>query len=565
MKKYLKHIIVLVIVLLTLILILNANSKYKRKDANIINDFIQNLGDIGGGILFNSNVVNFSSDSMSSKNVQNAVMELYESIDGGCAPGYVKGTTGDGYYNCNARTVGTTQTEVLASSAVKYDNTNSGLLSTNVDDAIDEIANMIPDCKRYYTKGNVTGSGYTCTANTYTVNYVDNLFVARSQESNDVTAVYTEDGSYLTLNGLSATKMFVDSLWNWERRTFEAGDEYQITIKYVSGSYTRKKNSAESPRFFFELTTGSGALYDDRATDPKSYTGMDMPLSGEATMTYVVPASRASTATGIRYRLYQATASNISFSDYKVQIIVTKLHSQNVSYDSAYGEMDTTSKTGFTFLGWYTGLFDGDRVDDDDINNIPSDQTLYAHYYYHKLHIRYRSTCASTISWCSTSTTYTMDSSCYALRNGDRIISSYGYGQYAGYKNGLMNWNNASSICFYRSGQNGIDTGEGEWKSVATGTEYSMSTIYTAVKLANDEGCSLLENDDCMMTLKVNWMGASGGSGSSGSTCCPNGGTYNGGYCYDDPQSGIGVASCHSLGLYWVGNTCYNVRYTNSC
>ncbi len=416
-----------------------------------------------------------------------------------------------------------------------------------------------------FTVSNETSYTPKGAGNSYTLNYVDNLFVAKAQLSYGVTVSYSDSNSYLTLDGLGTATYFIGNLWNLERRTFASEDKYQITIKYISGSYTRKKNSSESPFFVFEITNGSGSLYDDRTTAPKTYKMIELPTSGEVTDIYEIPDSRVSTATGIRYRLYQATASNIKFDDYKVQVIVTKVHSDNVTYGSNYGELDTTSKVGFTFLGWYTGLTDGNEITSESINNIIGDQTLYAHYYYHKLHIRYKSWCHNVISWCGNSGTgYSMDSSCYALKNGDRVISSYGYGQDAGYKNGLMNWNNASYICFNRSGQNGVEATDKEWKSVDTGKTYSMSDIYTAASISTSEGCDLKTVDDCMVTLKVNWMSGSGSS-SSGSTCCPNGGTYYSGYCYSSGTSGLLWQECSGSGVYYVNGVCYKSRYVNSC
>ena len=559
-KKIVIISVIIVIVILSLFIIFN-NKKKKTFD---INDPDFNLGEAISGILFNSNVINFSDNSMASKNVQTAIDELYQAYEDGCAIGYEKGTDTGDTYTCNKRSPDSDQSIFFDAGYVNYDNLISGLESENVSNAIIELAEMIPECKQYFSKENITSNSYDCTRPYYTINYIDNLFVGRSQESNDVTAVYTENGSYLTLDGLSATKFFINPLWNWDRRTFEEGDEYEITIKYVSGSYTRKKSAAstEQPLFYFELTN-DGELFSDRTTEPKSFVTLAMPLEGEVSTTYTVPASRAG-ANGLQYRLYQATASNISFSSYKVQIIITKVHSQQVGYGLEYGTLDESVKRGFTFKGWYTGLFDGNEVKSTSINTVPSDQTIYAHYYYHKLHVKYKSWCNSVISWCGTNSKYSMDSKCYALKNGNREFATYGYGQYAGYSAGLANWNNANTICFYRSGQNGVKASGEEWKSVVTGTTYSQSTIYTAAKLATDEGCSLLNTDDCAITLQVNWMSGSSGT-SSGSSCCPSGGTYSGGYCYDDPQSGINVASCHSLGLYWVSSMCYNVRYSNSC
>lgn len=50
---------------------------------------------------------------------------------------------------------------------VSYDNTTSGLISTKVDDAIDELYDKANNiwCKKGYTKGSDTAAGYTCEVN----------------------------------------------------------------------------------------------------------------------------------------------------------------------------------------------------------------------------------------------------------------------------------------------------------------------------------------------------------------------------------------------------------------
>ena len=54
--------------------------------------------------------------------------------------------------------------------------------------------------------------------------------------------------------------------------------------------------------------------------------------------------------------------------------------SKDVIYDSSYGALPAPARAGYTFEGWYTDIFGGDRVLAADIVNILSDQVLYAHW-----------------------------------------------------------------------------------------------------------------------------------------------------------------------------------------
>ena len=92
-------------------------------------------------------------------------------------------------------------------------------------------------------------------------------------------------------------------------------------------------------------------MFSDRTTAPVSYKLVEMPLTGENTATFTVDSSRAS-ANGLYYRIYQQTASNFQFNDYKVQIIITKVQTKTVTYGSTYGTLASNSKTGFDFDGW---------------------------------------------------------------------------------------------------------------------------------------------------------------------------------------------------------------------
>ena len=53
---------------------------------------------------------------------------------------------------------------------------------------------------------------------------------------------------------------------------------------------------------------------------------------------------------------------------------------KTVVYDSKYGTLPTATRTGYTFLGWFTATSGGTRVTNDTIVKITDTQTLYAHW-----------------------------------------------------------------------------------------------------------------------------------------------------------------------------------------
>ena len=54
--------------------------------------------------------------------------------------------------------------------------------------------------------------------------------------------------------------------------------------------------------------------------------------------------------------------------------------SKTVTYDSAYGTLATTSREGYTFLGWFTAASEGTQVTASTIVQTEADHTLYAHW-----------------------------------------------------------------------------------------------------------------------------------------------------------------------------------------
>ena len=51
-----------------------------------------------------------------------------------------------------------------------------------------------------------------------------------------------------------------------------------------------------------------------------------------------------------------------------------------IDCDNAYGDLPIATRTGYTFLGWFTGRTGGDKVESGDKVTILSDHTLYAHW-----------------------------------------------------------------------------------------------------------------------------------------------------------------------------------------
>ncbi len=54
--------------------------------------------------------------------------------------------------------------------------------------------------------------------------------------------------------------------------------------------------------------------------------------------------------------------------------------SKTVTYDSTYGDLATTLRSGYTFTGWYTQMSDGTKIENTTTVSTQADHTLYAHW-----------------------------------------------------------------------------------------------------------------------------------------------------------------------------------------
>ena len=185
-------IITLVIIIISLVFLFSFNNKTKYLSIITSKTLME-----GNDYIFDSEDVNFSDDSMSSKNVKDAVDELKQAINDGCKPGYTKGSITDTSYVCTKRTASNNQGSAYESEYVKYNKNNSGLASNNVKNAILELALLVPNCKQYYHKANETSSSYSCLVDTRTATF----YYQSNTTSGSTTVTSTSETCNATSNG----------------------------------------------------------------------------------------------------------------------------------------------------------------------------------------------------------------------------------------------------------------------------------------------------------------------------------------------------------------------------
>ena len=220
-----------------------------------------------------------------------------------------------------------------------------------------------------YTPSSTTTLYSGSTANTYTVDFEENLFDDVETTGNGVTISYDMANSAVTIDGTPTGTSF--SFGRLYDKTITVGDTYRITMNKISGSYS----STVTPDFV--LTFQKDSVGFDGSTGNVHYKVVGMP-SADSNSNSITTTSAVSGANTLYYWFWHSTANATTFNNYKVQILITKVSTKSVTYASTYGTLPTPTKPGFTFAGWYTAVSGGTQVTSSTTVSTTSNHKLYA-------------------------------------------------------------------------------------------------------------------------------------------------------------------------------------------
>jgi uncharacterized repeat protein (TIGR02543 family) len=85
----------------------------------------------------------------------------------------------------------------------------------------------------------------------------------------------------------------------------------------------------------------------------------------------------AITSTQTLYARWTAQTYTVTFNANGGSVSTT---SKSVTYDTAYGDLPTPTRTGYSFVGWYTSSYGDTMVTQSTVVRITEGQTLYAHW-----------------------------------------------------------------------------------------------------------------------------------------------------------------------------------------
>jgi uncharacterized repeat protein (TIGR02543 family) len=194
--------------------------------------------------------------------------------------------------------------------------------------------------------------------------YNYNLFDA----NNDALKEYNKDTKTLVIDGnLNSNNNVLGSLDNM---SFKKGDRYRVTINYISGSYTN------NPQFVFELQKDN-EYYTDRKNGTH-YIANTLPTKGITYDRVITIKEDTKDANGFNYRIYED--NEVTFNNYKIQILITKLESKIGVAGEKYGKLPTPEKDGYEFLGWYDSISGGKKITETNTILKKYNHPLYAHW-----------------------------------------------------------------------------------------------------------------------------------------------------------------------------------------
>ena len=209
-------------------------------------------------------------------------------------------------------------------------------------------------------------------ATTYTISYNGNMFSTNGMTTKGLTFAYDYENSILTINGTPTSDTYIISFTN--NLTFAEGDKYNVNFSYVSGSLTT--NNGATILFSTEVVNNS-----NNSLSPRNHIDTQFPTSSTPNNgTLSISSLAATSGSNLRYWVWSSdTSGNITFSNYKVKVNITKVQTKTIAFNGNYGTLPVPKREGFTFDGWYTGNNGtGTRITSDSTFTGNADQTLYA-------------------------------------------------------------------------------------------------------------------------------------------------------------------------------------------
>lgn len=186
MKKKLIIVIPLIVICIVgIVLTIKSNNQKGHDDYTTAGDT---------NTLINASIVGYNTNNNIDNNVQTAIDEIYSSVKGVCYLGYTMTDASLETYTCTKKPFSIDNYNYWGGNII-YNNGSSGLVASNVQDALDEITSHLSYCESGYTKQNVTDNSYDCylEANlmSYTDGAIETVMKPYSGDEGETVRIYT--------------------------------------------------------------------------------------------------------------------------------------------------------------------------------------------------------------------------------------------------------------------------------------------------------------------------------------------------------------------------------------
>ena len=221
------------------------------------------------------------------------------------------------------------------------------------------------------------------TENTYNITY--NMNSGTNNSSNPTTYKVTTNNITLQVptrvgytftgwtgsNGATANKNVTIAKGSYGNKSY--------TANWRANTYTVSFNSNGGNAVATTLTVTYDATYGNSLPTPTragyNFNGW---YTGATNGNKVVSSTKVTiTANQTLYAHWTANKYTVSFNANGGSAVTSTL---TVTYDGTYGNLPTSTRTGYTFNGWYTAATNGNKVVSSTKVTITANQTLYAHW-----------------------------------------------------------------------------------------------------------------------------------------------------------------------------------------
>ncbi len=220
-----------------------------------------------------------------------------------------------------------------------------------------------PVIVNYSVSLNANGGSSPITSMTVASNSKYNGLPTPTREGYSFTGWYTtESGGSKVTDGSNLASSSNHTLYaHWNANT------YELTLVKNDGSGSTTTKNITFGCTYGDLGTLSRAGY--------AFLGWYTDVNGGTAIKSDSKFSKADNQT--LYAIWKANTYTVSFD---LNGGTGSVSSRSVEYDGVYGTIQSPSKTGYTFNGWYTAKDGGTQISAESRVNITSNQTLYAHW-----------------------------------------------------------------------------------------------------------------------------------------------------------------------------------------